>query len=189
MRIIGGELRGRTISAPKGLTSRPTTDRTREALFNTLTHRHGGIDQETRVIDAFAGSGALGLEALSHGAQFCLFIDTDPQARATIRENIEAFGLFGHSRIHRRSATQLGKIPASAGGPFTLAFLDPPYGKNYVMPCLQELHTGQWLRPDAIIVIEQSKNDPVPEHTHYAIDDHRHYGDTDILIACYNQAD
>ena len=115
MRIVGGEFKGRRIAAPRGDTSRPTTDRNRESLFNILSARDDVNFEGARVIDLFAGSGALGLEALSRGAAWVLFVETDAAARGAIRDNIEALGAFGTTRIHRRSATSLGAKPASAG--------------------------------------------------------------------------
>ena len=110
LRIIAGEWRGRKLQAPAGDTTRPTADRTRETLFSMLVSRIGDFEGLT-VADLFAGSGALGLEAMSRGAAFCLFVDTDDAARGAIRDNVEAFGLFGVTRIHRRDATQLGVRP------------------------------------------------------------------------------
>jgi 16S rRNA (guanine966-N2)-methyltransferase len=127
MRIVSGQYRGKAIVTPPGDTTRPTSDRARQAVFNILEHAAWAPDLHgARVIDLFAGSGALGLEALSRGAAFCLFVETDDNARGAIRENIDAFSLFGQTRVHRRDATDLGVRPSSAGAPFTLAFLDPP---------------------------------------------------------------
>src|SRR5262249_51334975 len=128
MRIVGGRFKGRTIAAPEGRETRPTSDRTREAMFNVLAHADWAPGMEgRRVLDLFAGSGALGLEALSRGAAFALFVETDAAARGVIRDNIEALGLFGVTRIHRRDATDLGVKPAGLGELFDLVFLDPPY--------------------------------------------------------------
>ncbi len=185
MRITGGKFSGRRITAPKGDISRPTTDRTREALFNILAH-HKMIELEgAKTIDLFAGSGALGLEAISWGAENCLFVEEDAHARAAIRDNIEALHLFGHTRIHRRSATSLGKIPASIGGPFTLAFMDPPYRKNLAPLALNSLHQGEWLGVDAHIIIEQAKDEHPAQATCFNQIDHRLYGDTQIGIYKY----
>ena len=137
MRIIAGEHKGRAIQAPKGQGTRPTGDRARESVFNMLAHAEWAPDIEgARVIDLFAGSGALGLEAMSRGAAFCLFVETDHAARGAIRDNIETLGLYGNTRLHRRSATDLGEKPAGVGSPFNLAFLDPPYHKELVAPAL-----------------------------------------------------
>ncbi|WP_026180679.1 16S rRNA (guanine(966)-N(2))-methyltransferase RsmD [Henriciella marina] len=155
MRIISGKFKGQPIDAPAGRDTRPTSDRARESLFNVLAHASWAPDLEgARVIDLFAGSGALGFEAISRGASFCLFVETDSAARGTIRNNVEHFQLFGNTRIHRRSATDLGPKPSGVGAPFTLAFMDPPYNKGLVEPCLNTLLTGQWLAPGATIVVE-----------------------------------
>ncbi|GJL96060.1 MAG: methyltransferase [Hyphococcus sp.] len=180
MRIISGAFKGRPIIAPKGLTSRPTTDRTRESVFNILANRDDFSFDGARVIDLFAGSGALGLEALSRGAAWCQFVEIDASARGAIRDNIEALGLFGCTRIHRRSATALGDKPASSGEPFTLAFLDPPYGKDLAAPTLRALRNGGWLAADALIVIEQSKDEAPAEEDGFTEKDRRFFGKTQI---------
>lgn len=155
MRIIAGTHKGRNLMAPKGMGTRPTSERTRESLFNVIAHADWAPAIEgARVIDLFAGSGALGLEAMSRGAAFCLFVETDAAARGAIRDNIEALGLFGATRLHRRSATDLGPKPAGVGAPFTLAFLDPPYHKGLVQPALDCLAGGGWLAEDALVVAE-----------------------------------
>lgn len=155
MRIVGGALKGRSIMAPEGRTTRPTSDRARESIFNILEHAawSNGVEK-ARVIDLFAGSGAFGLEALSRGAAFALFVETDDAARGAIRENIESFHLFGVTRIHRRDAADLGKKPAGVGAPFTLAFLDPPYRKGLIPRALTCLIEGGWLDPEARIIVE-----------------------------------
>ena len=160
MRIIAGQHKGRALNAPKGMGTRPTSDRTRESLFNVIAHADWAPDLDgARVIDLFAGSGALGLEAMSRGAAFCLFVETDHAARGTIRDNIEALGLFGATRLHRRSATDLGDKPASAGNKFTLAFLDPPYQKGLVDPALTCLVKGGWLSEDALVIAETGSDE------------------------------
>lgn len=162
MRIIAGEHKGRAIAAPKGQGTRPTGDRARESIFNMLAHGDWAPEIEgARVIDLFAGSGALGLEAMSRGAAFCLFVETDHGARGAIRDNIETLGLFGNTRLHRRSATDLGEKPASAGTPFTLAFLDPPYNKGLVEPALAGLVSGKWLTDDALAVVETGVDETI----------------------------
>ncbi|MBK8197066.1 MAG: 16S rRNA (guanine(966)-N(2))-methyltransferase RsmD [Acidobacteria bacterium] len=160
MRIIAGQHKGRALIAPKGMGTRPTSDRTRESLFNVIAHADWAPPLEgARVIDLFAGSGALGLEAISRGAAFCLFVETDHGARGAIRDNIEALGLFGNTRLHRRSATDLGEKPAGVGSPFTLAFLDPPYHKDLVQPALDCLVRGNWLAEDAVAVVETGSDE------------------------------
>lgn len=185
MRIIGGKFSGRKLVAPKGATSRPTADRTREALFNILRSR-GDIDFEgARVIDLFAGTGALGFEAMSRGAAWCLFIETDAAARGAIRENAEALSLFGATRIHRRSATALGPMPAADGPPYSLAFLDPPYGKDLCAAAMTMLDEGGWLAPGAIIVAEQGKDETPVQVDRFIEDDRRRYGAAQIGIYLY----
>ncbi len=160
MRIIAGQHKGRALIAPKGMGTRPTSDRTRESLFNVIAHADWAPPLEgARVVDLFAGSGALGLEAMSRSAAFCLFVETDPGARGAIRDNIEALGLYGNTRLHRRSATDLGDKPAGVGGPFTLAFLDPPYHQALVQPALDCLAGGGWLSEDALVVAETGSDE------------------------------
>ncbi len=185
MRIIGGKFRGRPIVAPKGMTSRPTTDRTREALFNILSAREDVELEGARIIDLFAGSGALGLEAMSRGGAWCLFVETDASARGAIRDNIEAFSLFGVTRIHRRSATDLGPKPANDGPPFTLAFLDPPYRKNLAEPALAMLRDGGWLAENALAIVEQAKDEQPASTVGFAEADRRIYGDTQVGLYVY----
>src|SRR5665213_3440805 len=124
MRGVGGRLRGRTLAAPKSQGVRPTADRLREAVFNILAHGYGDPVTGARVLDLFAGTGALGIEALSRGAAFTLFIDDGAEARALLRDNAESLGLGGVSRIFRRDATKLGD--AHPLQPFALVFADPP---------------------------------------------------------------
>ncbi|KCZ90847.1 16S rRNA (guanine(966)-N(2))-methyltransferase RsmD [Hyphomonas johnsonii] len=176
MRIIAGEFKGRPIAAPKGQGTRPTGDRAREAVFNLIAHATWAPSIEgARVVDLFAGSGALGLEAMSRGAAFCLFVETDSAARGAIRDNCETLGLFGTTRIHRRSATDLGPKPANLGAPFTLAFLDPPYHKALPEPALASLVTGGWLTQDALAVVETAA-DETPTFDGWTLLDARTYG-------------
>jgi 16S rRNA (guanine966-N2)-methyltransferase len=177
MRIIAGTLKGRAIRTPEGRSTRPTSDRARESLFNVLAHAAWAPGlQGARVIDAFAGSGALGFEAISRGAAFCLFVETDAAARGCIRDNVEAFQLFGNTRIHRRSATDLGLKPAGLGAPFDVVFMDPPYAQGLVPLALEQLMSGQWLSPDALVVAETGSDEPAPDAPGWAILDDRTYG-------------
>lgn len=177
MRIIAGSLKGRAIRTPAGANTRPTSDRARESLFNVLAHADWapGLDG-ARVIDAFAGSGALGFEAISRGAAFCLFVETEAAARGCIRDNVEAFQLFGNTRIHRRSATDLGPKPAGLGAPFDLVFMDPPYRQGLVPLALDQLASGQWLSPDALVVAETGSDEPAPHAEGWTALDERRYG-------------
>ena len=160
MRIVSGAFRGRTLSTPPGQGTRPTSDRARQAIFNILEHAawSDGV-KGRRVIDLFAGSGALGFEALSRAAAFCLFVETDEAARGAIRETIAALELFGQTRVHRRDATDLGLRPGSDGPAFDLAFLDPPYGLGLGEAALAGLAAGGWLSPGALVVLERGSSE------------------------------
>jgi 16S rRNA (guanine966-N2)-methyltransferase len=177
VRIVAGEYRGRRLAAPGGDGTRPTADRTRQAVFNVLEHApwSPGLDG-ARVIDLFAGSGALGFEALSRGAAFCLFVETDEAARGAIRDNVDMLGLFGSTRVHRRDATDLGLRPSSAGDPFTLAFLDPPYARGLGERAIAGLAEGDWLAPGAVIVFERGVDEPTPALDGFELLDERAYG-------------
>lgn len=177
MRVVAGRFRGRTLVAPEGSTTRPTSDRARQALFDVLAHAEWAPDLEgARVIDLFAGSGGLGIEALSRGAAFCLFVETDEAARGAIRDNVEALHLFGETRVHRRDATDLGQRPASAGPAFDLAFLDPPYRKELGERALTALAAGGWLKPGALIVFERAADEAEPVIEGFSVVDSRTWG-------------
>lgn len=160
MRIVAGQFKGRLLQAPKTNATRPTSDRARESLFNMVAHAPWAPPLEgARVIDLFAGSGALGLEAMSRGAGFCLFVETAHPAMSAIRKNISAFELTNATRMHRRSAIDLGPRPEALATPFDLAFLDPPYRKGLVEPCLSALAAGAWLSENALIVVETAADE------------------------------
>jgi 16S rRNA (guanine966-N2)-methyltransferase len=163
MRIVAGTLRGRPLVAPKGQYTRPTADRTRQALFNVLDHAawSPGLGGR-RVLDVFAGSGALGLEALSRGAAFCLFVERDEAARAAIRANLAALGAADRGRIARRDAAAPGSRSDGDGPPFDLVFLDPPYGRGLGEAALAALTAGAWLAGAALAVLERGADDPTP---------------------------
>ncbi|MES2862402.1 MAG: 16S rRNA (guanine(966)-N(2))-methyltransferase RsmD [Pseudomonadota bacterium] len=183
MRIVAGKLKGRAIVAPEGQGTRPTSDRARQAVFNVLEHATwAGPLQNVRVIDLFAGSGALGFEAMSRGADPCLFVETDDAARGAIRENAETLGLTGSVRVLRRSATDLGERPASTGPAFDLAFLDPPYGKGLGELALAGLLAGDWLKPGAIVMLERGSGEPEIETPGYERLDARDYGAARVLF-------
>src|SRR5215469_10116088 len=154
MRIVGGRLRGRTIASPASRDIRPTADRLRESLFNILAHAYADPVTGARVLDLFAGTGALGLEAVSRGAAFALFVDDGAEARALIRANVEQLGLGGVTRIFRRNATRLG--PVHPVEPFSLVFADPPYGRGFAEKALAAAREGGWLKREALIVVEES---------------------------------
>lgn len=183
MRIVGGDLRGRVLSAPRSQAIRPTSERLRESIFDILTHRFDDPVSGAHVVDLFAGAGALGLEALSRGAARALFVDDGVEARALLRANIEALGLGGVTRIFRRDATKLGDAPA--GEKFSLAFLDPPYGKGLATPALDALVKGGWLAPGAIVVVEESARAQIELPPSLIREDERRYGDTQFVFARY----
>ncbi len=183
MRIVAGRFKGRTLADPKDAALRPTSDKVRQAIFNILDHAPFTADftlEGARVIDLFAGTGALGLEALSRGAKFCLFVEEAAEARAVIRENVEALGLTGASKIWRRDAAQLG--PLDTLSPFDLALLDPPYRKGLLAPTLAGLATGGWLTPNALVVAELAEDETMPVVARYEMLDDRVYGDTRIAF-------
>lgn len=182
MRIVGGRLKGRALAAPKSK-ARPTSDRARESIFNVLVHAPWGRDLEgCRVIDLFAGSGALGLEALSRGAVFALFVEIDAAARGAVRDNAEQLGVLGQTRLHRRDATALGDKPAGLGTPFDIAFLDPPYGLGLAPKALARLVEGGWLADDALAVAEVGADEPAPEVEGYDVLDVRAYGAAKVVF-------
>jgi 16S rRNA (guanine966-N2)-methyltransferase len=179
MRIVGGNFRGRSLTGPKSQGIRPTSDRTRESIFNILAHAYGDPVEGARVLDLFAGTGALGLEALSRGAAFALFVEDGAEARALIRQNIEALGTAGISRIFRRDATKLGE--AHPNEPFSLVFLDPPYGKGLAEKALASARAGGWLTPDALIVVEETKGAFAAPDGFEEIE-RRGYDDTEVVF-------
>ena len=182
MRIVAGKFRGARLEAPKGLTTRPTSDRVRQALFNVLEHGAPGVAFDgARVLDLFAGSGALGLEALSHGARFCLFVEESAAARAAIRRNVEAFGLTGATKIWRRDATKLGAVGRIE--PFDLIFCDPPYGKGFGQRALEAAVDGGWAREGTIAVLEERAGLIIEWPTPLQEIDRRRHGDTENMIA------
>ena len=187
MRIIGGRFRGRRLAAPGAAGGgkahlRPTSDRVREALFNLLAHgRYGDPPppEGRRVLDLFAGTGALGLEALSRGAVRAVFIEDFATARALIRENVEALGLTGQTKIWRRDATRLGPC---RGEPYDLIFADPPYRAGLAGPTLASARDGGWIAPGAVVVLEQEAGEEAPEVEGLTCVDKRRYGETMVTL-------
>ena len=180
LRITGGKFGGRKLAAPGDDRVRPTSDKVRQAIFNILAHQDLGIAlEDARVADLFAGTGALGLEAISHGAAFCLFVEDAAASRALIHRNIEELGLTGVSKIWRRDATQLGAMAPGADGPFDLVFLDPPYRKNLVAPALASLSEGGWLAPGALLIVETAGDESLAAERIQILDT-RMYGETTV---------
>ncbi len=184
MRIVGGDWRGRALEGPADKSVRPTSDRVREALFNILAHNDFGAFtlEGARVIDLFAGTGALALEALSRGARFALLVDDSVESRAIIRRNVETLMATGVTKIWRRDAADLGPMPGNAGGAFDLAFLDPPYRKGLLVPALASLKSGGWLSSDAVIVCEMAADEPFDGAPGYKLADERAWGETKAAI-------
>jgi 16S rRNA (guanine966-N2)-methyltransferase len=180
MRIVGGRFGGRALLAPKSQAIRPTADRLRESLFNILVHAYGDPVAGARVLDLFAGTGALGLEALSRGAAFTLFVDDGAEARALIRGNVDALGLGGATKIYRRDATKLGAT--GPNGVFSLAFLDPPYGRMLAEPALVSAREGGWLAPGAVVVVEETADAHFVAPAGFAERERRDYGDTRLIV-------
>jgi 16S rRNA (guanine966-N2)-methyltransferase len=181
VRIVAGKFRGHSLATPKGGATRPTSDRVREAIFNVLAHGIDGFELEgVRVLDLFAGTGALGLEALSRGARFALFVDEATAARAAIRRNAETLDVTGQVKIWRRDATKLG--PCAPLAPFRLVFIDPPYGRGFSKAALAQLVSGGWLAPGAVVVVEESDRAAVETPDGLEALDTRTYGDTQVLF-------
>jgi 16S rRNA (guanine966-N2)-methyltransferase len=180
MRVVGGRLSGRHLASPSSQAIRPTADRLRESVFNILVHAYGDPITGARVLDLFAGTGALGIEAISRGAAFALFVDNGAEARALLRNNVEALGLGGVTKVFRRDATDLG--PAHPVEPFSLVFLDPPYGKGLAEKALCSLRDGGWLTPEGLLVVEEAKAAGfiVPED--FAQLERRSYDDTEFVF-------
>jgi len=191
MRIVGGKHRGRKIEAPPGLDVRPTSDRAREALFNILIHGHLSADGTSplagaRVLDAFAGSGALGLEALSRGAEHALFIESDLKACAAIRANAKALGETGNVTVIPGDAT---KPPPCPGNSCSIVFLDPPYGRDLAASALEALAARRWIAAGAVCVVELAINDGITLPSRFALLDDRKYGKARLLILRHQSAD
>ena len=182
MRVIAGRFRGTRLAAPGTAGGgkahlRPTSDRVREAIFNMLAHGDYPAIEGARVLDLFAGTGALGIEALSRGAAQVTFVDDGVKTRSLIRENIEKCRAQGVTRLYRRDATRLGQ---NRGSGFDLVFLDPPYGKDLGAQALAAAQDGGWLAPGALIVWEESSPQAPPAG--FTELDARKYGDTYITI-------
>jgi 16S rRNA (guanine966-N2)-methyltransferase len=180
VRIVGGRLKGRNLASPSSRDIRPTADRLRESVFNILIHAYGDPVSGARVLDLFAGTGALGIEAISRGANFALFVDNGTEARALLRNNVEALGLGGVTKVFRRDATNLG--PAHPVEPFSLVFLDPPYGKGLADKALASLRDGGWLTPGALLVGEEVKAAAFAASEGFEELERRAYDDTEFVF-------
>jgi 16S rRNA (guanine966-N2)-methyltransferase len=180
VRVVGGRLRSRPLAGPKSGAIRPTADRLRESLFNILIHGYGDPVTGARVLDLFAGTGALGIEAISRGAAYTLFVDDAAEARALLRENVEALGLGGVTRIFRRDATKLG--PVHPVEPFSLVFLDPPYGKGLAEKSLASAREGGWLTTQALAIVEEAADANFSAPDGFSELERRKYDDTQFVF-------
>jgi 16S rRNA (guanine966-N2)-methyltransferase len=180
MRVVGGRLKGRNLAPPSSRDIRPTADRLRESLFNILIHAYGDPITGARVLDLFAGTGALGIEAVSRGAAFALFVDNGAEARALLRNNVEALGLGGVTKVYRRDAGDLG--PAHPMEPFSLVFLDPPYRMKLAEKALASLRDGGWLTPGALLLVEEAKDAEFAPPEGFEQLERRMYDDTELMF-------
>ncbi len=180
MRVVGGRFRGRALASPRSNAIRPTSDRLRESLFNILAHSYGLPREDTRVLDLFAGTGALGIEALSRGAAQALFVENGVEGRGLIRENMETLGLNGVAKILRRDATDLGQAGTIA--PFDLVFLDPPYGKGLGEKALASAAAGGWLEAGALCVLEESGSAIIALPPGFEALDARKSGESQLIV-------
>ncbi|MDB5615041.1 MAG: rRNA (Guanine966-N2)-methyltransferase [Devosia sp.] len=186
MRIVAGKFRGKQLNSPSDDSIRPTADRVRESMFNILSSRIGPVFDGVRVLDLFAGTGALGLEALSRGASHVTFVDMGVESRGLIRDHIEAFGAGGITKLLRRDATDLG-TPGTFGQ-FDLVFLDPPYGKGLGEQAMASLAAGGWLQPGATLVFEESVDATVEIPAGFTLDDRREYGSAAVHFLTFGDA-
>lgn len=186
MRIVAGRYRGVALAAPKSQDIRPTGDRVRESIFNILAHSIEDFTlEDARVLDLFAGTGALGLEALSRGAVYAHFVEDSADARGLIRRNIEALSAMGITKIYRRDAIKLGDIGTLR--PFDLVFADPPYGKGLAEKALASAAAGAWLTPGAIAIVEERADVALSIPDSFRLIDRRAYGDSAIHFLRYEQ--
>ena len=183
MRVVGGRLKGRNLASPSSRDIRPTADRLRESVFNILMHAYDDPITDARVLDLFAGTGALGIEAVSRGAKFALFVDNGAEARALLRNNVESLGLGGVSKVYRRDAGNLG--PAHPVEPFALVFLDPPYRMKLAEKALASLRDGGWLTSAAFLVVEEHKAADFATPDGFAELERRAYDDTEFTFLRY----
>ena len=181
MRIAGGRLKGRALLTPAGRDIRPTSDRLRETIFNILAHRFDDAARDARVLDLFAGTGAMGIEALSRGAAFAAFVDDGAEARGLLRGNIEALGLGGVTRVLKRDAAELGAIRSF--DPFGLVFCDPPYGKGLGEKALDSALQGGWLKPDALVVLEERAGAKLQLPPGFSVLDERESGESKLVFS------
>jgi 16S rRNA (guanine966-N2)-methyltransferase len=182
VRIVAGEFRGRALATPVGDAIRPTSDRLRQTVFDILAHRFGDPVTGARVLDLFAGTGAMGIEAISRGAAYALFVEDSVEGRGLIRRNVEALGLTGRTRIFRRDATELG--PAGTVARFGVVFADPPYRKALGERALASALAGGWLAPGAIVVLEEAADVTFAPVAGLTTAEIRAVGDSQVAFLC-----
>lgn len=180
MRVSGGMHGGRTLKGPSSQNIRPTSDKLRQAVFNILAHAYGDPVSGARVLDLFAGTGVLGIEAISRGAVFTLFVEETAEARALIRANVETLQLTGITKIYRRDATKLG--PRGAFEPFSLVFCDPPYGKGFAEKALASAREDGWLSRDSLLIVEEAVASKFSAPEGFEILERRDYDDTEVVF-------
>ncbi|MBB6482871.1 16S rRNA (guanine(966)-N(2))-methyltransferase RsmD [Rhizobium lusitanum] len=183
MRIVGGEFRGRSLATPKSNDIRPTADRTRESLFNILSHAYPEAIDSTRMMDVFAGTGAVGLEAASRGCRHVLFVESSVEGRGLLWENIDALGLHGRTRMLRRDATDLGSVGNLE--PFDFLFADPPYGKGFGEKAFAAAAAGGWLVPGALAILEERADVTVAVPPDFLFLEVRTFGDSKMHFFRY----
>ncbi len=189
MRVVSGEFRGRPIKAPKGGATRPTSDRVREALFSSLVALHPTIFQAKCALDAFAGTGALGIEALSRGCASATFIECDRVALACLKGNLTSLGITDAARVLAGDSPELGRRGAIPGGPFALLLLDPPYrlDASESIGLVNDLGARDLLEPEAIVVLEHSAGVVPPWPASIRLVTRKRYGTTEVDIAVYER--
>ncbi len=184
MRIVGGKFKGKKLVIPEDTHVRPTSDRAREALFNILGHdskmrgANGPLPRDAIVLDAFAGTGALGLEALSRGAAHVTFLDNRAESLKLVEQNVKNMSARNCMDILRRDATKPGK----PGRPYDLIFMDPPYSENLAAPTLSALEENGWLKPEAIVVIEVAAKENVDIPSEFRLLKDRKYGAARLIF-------
>ena len=182
LRIIAGELKGRKLRSVRGRKTRPTANRTREAIFNILA----GQIQDSRVLDLFAGTGAFGIEALSRGAESVVFVDADHNSVSVIKENVENLSLENRTKIYRWDLTRNLNSLGSRRSAFNLIFMDPPYNKDLIEPALFNLHSSRCMERCARIIVEHSEPEPILNlQLPFEVSDQRKYGKTLVSFLNY----
>jgi len=186
VRIVGGEFRGRSLAVPKSNAIRPTADRTRESLFNILSHAYPEAIDATRMMDLFAGTGAVGLEGASRGCRHVLFVESSVEGRGLLWENIDALSLHGRTRMLRRDATDLGGVGNLE--PFDFLFADPPYGQGLGEKAFAAAAKGGWLVPGALAILEERADVVVNAPSDYVLLEVRTFGDSKMHFFHYQPA-